>query len=151
MFIKQTDALEFLTKNDAHFDFAIVSYVLHEMKEEERDVLLYALSNIADKIIVVDYLVPQPRNYCRIINELVEYGAGPLHYRNFKSFVKSNGITGLLEKVPLNVLSEVRNQPCSSHITVLEGKTGRSGETHSRNPMPDITKIRVKINETSCS
>lgn len=145
VFIKHIDALEFLMKNDAHFDFAVVSYVLHEIKEEERDVLLWALSAATGKIIIIDYLVPQPRNYCRILNELVEYAAGPLHYRNFKSFVKGNGITGLLEKVPLNVLSEVRNQPCSSHVAVLEGKNGHNRTPQTHGPVRDITKIRVRI------
>lgn len=151
LLIKHADALTFLGNNDLRYDFVIMSYVLHEIAEEERDVLLWGLSRVADKIIITDYLVPEPRNYCRILNELVEYAAGPLHYKNFKSFVKKNGIMGLLERVPLKVLSEVKNQPCSSHIAVIEGNTGSSRKTHSHSPMPDITQIQVKINETSRS
>ena len=139
LLIEHTDALEFIMKTDFHFDFAIVSYVLHEVREEERDVLLWGLSGVADKIIIVDYLVPQPRNYCGLLNELVEYAAGTEHYRNFKSFVKGNGIKGLLEKVPLNVISEVKNRPCSSHIAVLDGKTGRERKAGPVHPVVNST------------
>jgi SAM-dependent methyltransferase len=145
LLIEHADAFTFVMKTYTHFDFAIISYVLHEMREEERDVLLWALSAIADKIIIIDYLVPQPRNYCRILNELVEYGAGPLHYRNFKSFVKGNGIAGLLEKVPLKVVSEIKNHPCSSHVTVLEGKNGHNRIVRQHGPVGGMTKVNVKI------
>jgi SAM-dependent methyltransferase len=144
LLIEHADALEFILKNDFHFDFAIVSYVLHEIREEERDVLLWGLSGVADKIIIVEYLVPQPRNYCGLLNELVEYAAGTEHYGNFKSFVKGNGIAGLLEKVPLKVVSEVRNQPCSSHIAVLEGKTGRNREAGAPHPIRNNTHTEVE-------
>jgi SAM-dependent methyltransferase len=144
LLIKHSDALDFIMRTDWHFDFAIVSYVLHEIKEEERDVLLWGLSGVADKIIIVDYLVPQPRNYCRLLNELVEYGAGPEHYGNFKSFVKGNGITGLLEKVPLKVVSQVRNKPCSSHTVVLEGKTGHNRDPIAPRPVRNNTRTEVE-------
>jgi SAM-dependent methyltransferase len=144
LLIKHADALEFILKTDSHFDFAIVSYVLHEIREEERDVLLWGLSGVADKIIIVEYLVPQPRNYCGLLNELVEYAAGTEHYRNFKSFVKGNGITGLLEKVPLRVVREVRNNPCSSHIVVLEGKTGRNRDASAPHPTRNNTHTEVE-------
>ncbi|HUI30318.1 MAG TPA: class I SAM-dependent methyltransferase [Candidatus Acidoferrales bacterium] len=145
LFIRHIDALTFLQHTAAQYDFAVVSYMLHEIAEEERDVLLWGLSRIADKIIIIDYLVPEPKNYCAILNRIVEWAAGSLHYRNFKSFVKASGILGLLEKVPLNVLSEVKNRPCSSHIAVLEGKTGKNSKSYLHSPIPDGTKIRVKI------
>ena len=142
--IVHTDFLEFITKNYSHFDFAVVSYVIHQIREEERDVLLWGLSAVADKVIILDYLVPQPRNYCGFLYHLVEYAAGPLHYRNFKSFVKGNGFAGLLERVPLNILSEVRDQPCSSHFAVLEGKKGWDGKTCAHNPVLEMTRARVR-------
>lgn len=151
LLIEHTDALRFLENNDVQYDFVIISYVLHEIVEEERAVLLWALSAVADKIIIIDYLVPQPRNYCALLNHLVEYAAGSLHYRNFKSFVKGNGVTGLLEKVPLNVISEVKNHPCSSHVVVLEGKTGHNRTEQTHGPVRDRTKIRVKTEEINRS
>ena len=145
------DALTFLQHTAARYDFAIVSYVLHEIEEDERDVLLWALSAAADRIIIVDYLVPVPRNYCAVLNQFVEYAAGPLHYRNFRSFVRGNGIIGLLEKVPLNVLSEVKNRPCSSHVVVLEGKSGNRRMSYEHTHVVDLDKIRIRIQEVNRS
>ncbi len=132
--IERADLLEFVVHNVIRFDFAIVSYVLHEIREEERDVLLWALSSVADKIVVVDYLVPQPGNYRGLVNHLVEYAAGREHYRNFKSFVRGDGIAGLLKKVPLRVISEVKDDACSSHVALLEGRGG--GNRGARPPCP---------------
>ena len=142
--IKRTDAIEFFVKNDFHFDFIIMSYVLHEIDEEERDVLLYASSAAAGRIILIDYLVPQPRNYCGMLNHVVEYAAGATHYRNFRSFVKNDGLKGLLEKVPLNILGEVKNQPCSSHIVVVEGKNGRDREAKLPYPVRNTSLNKSK-------
>lgn len=132
--IEHADAFEFLIKSDSHFDFAVVSYVLHEIREEERGVLLWALSAAADRIILVDYLVPQPRNYCGILNHIVEYAAGTEHYRNYTSFVKHGGLSGLLEEVPLKVIREIKNRPCSSHVALVEGKTGRDRSSEPIHP-----------------
>ncbi len=141
--IHHTDAFGFLEKSNVDYDFAVVSYVIHEIAKEDRDVLLFALATVAEKIIIVDYLVPPPRNYCGLLNELVEYAAGTEHYRNFKSFVKGNGIAGLLEKAALKVVREVRNHPCSSHIAVLEGKTGRNLEASAPQPIRNNTRTEV--------
>ena len=127
MTVGRMDAFEFLATNDFHFDFITMSYVIHEIQEEDRYLLLRAASTVADKIILVDYLVPQPRNYCGVLNQLVEYAAGPEHYRNFRSFTRNGGITGLLKGLHMKMVHELKNRPCSSHIVVVEGKRGRDG------------------------
>jgi SAM-dependent methyltransferase len=149
--IEHTDILTFLRNTDVWYDLVTMSYVLHEIAEEERDLILRGLSNVADKIIIVDYLVPEPRSYCAVLNHVVEWAAGSLHYRNFKSFVKSGGIMGLLKKVPLNVISEVKNQPCSSHIVLLEGKSGHHGITSMRPQAPDQAEVKARIQEVNRS
>lgn len=123
--VGRMDAFEFLATNDFHFDFITMSYVVHEIHEDDREILLRAASAVADRIILVDYLAPQPRNYCGLLNQLVEYAAGPEHYRNFRSFMRKGGITGLLKELHLKMINELKNRPCSSHIAVVEGKKGR--------------------------
>ena len=145
--IHHTDAFGFLVKSNVEYDFAVVSYVIHEIEKEDRDVLLFALATVAEKIVMVDYLVPQPRNYCGVLNELVEYGAGTEHYRNFKTFVKGNGLPGLIEKVGFKLISEVQNQLCSSHIVVVEGKSGRGKSRDRPHPKQNITLDRIKGSE----
>ena len=41
-----------------HFDYAVSTYVIHEVDENERINLLNDMSEIADKIIIGDYLCP---------------------------------------------------------------------------------------------
>jgi SAM-dependent methyltransferase len=118
------DALGYLAEENVRFDYATISYVLHEIDERERDTLLRALSSVARNIIIVDYLVPQPRDHWRMLNTVVEFAAGPDHYRNFKSFIAGNGLKGLLERTGLTVLKELKNDPASSHI-VLAARTAR--------------------------
>jgi 2-polyprenyl-3-methyl-5-hydroxy-6-metoxy-1,4-benzoquinol methylase len=123
-----TDALAFLAESDLRFDYVTMSYVIHEIDESERITLLHTLSAVAHKIIMVDYLVPQTRGHWRILNEAVEFVAGSSHYRNFKSFMAGNGLTGVLDRAGLKILRELRNDPPSSHIVLAAGESGQAKE-----------------------
>jgi len=81
--------------------------------------LLRGISGISKKIIVGDYLVPSPKGLWNALNEVVEFAAGKDHYNNFKSFVKHNGIIGLLNESGLRIQQEIKNSPSTSHIAVL--------------------------------
>jgi SAM-dependent methyltransferase len=118
------DALAYLAEKDLRFDYATLSYVIHEIEERERNRLLQTLSSVARNLIIVDYLVPQPRGHWRMLNEAVEFMAGSDHYRNFKSFVAGDGLTGLLERAGLIVLGERKNDPPSSHIVLATRRVG---------------------------
>ncbi len=105
--------------NYRHYDYAVLSYVIHEINEPERVDVLKLLSGIADKIIVIDYLVPRPNGFINIINGIVEFVAGIEHYKNFKSYVSNNGIRGLAEQSGLKIIKEISNSPKTTHIAVL--------------------------------
>ena len=49
------------------------------------------MAQIADKIIIGDYLVPTNKGFWGMLNEVVEFAAGNEHYTNFKDFVKNDG------------------------------------------------------------
>ena len=117
------DALDYLAQNPPHFDFAVLSYVIHEMDERKRPGLLRSLAGTADKIIMVDYMVPRPPGIRTIFDELVEFVAGRENYRDFRSFVDGNGLTGLVETAGLKVIQEVRSANCPAHILVTCGKS----------------------------
>lgn len=107
-------------KNNSHtFDYAIVTYVIHELPYEQRLSLLKGISGISKKIIVGDYMVPSPKGLWNVLNEIVEFAAGKDHYDNFKSFVRHNGITGLLNESGLKIHHEIKNDPSTSYIAVL--------------------------------
>ena len=110
---------EFAVNNKTKFEYAILTYVIHEVQEEKRAALLKNISNIADKIIIGDYLVPRPGGFWSALNEVVEFAAGADHYKNFKSFASKNGINGLAKESGLKIIKEIKNHPSTSHIAVL--------------------------------
>jgi SAM-dependent methyltransferase len=116
---QHTNVSEIDNDGQLHFDFAILTYVIHEVNEEERIDLLSDIARIADKIIVGDYLVPRPDNIGSYFSEAVEFIAGREHYRNFKSYISDGGIYHLADKAGLKVINEIINHPLSNHIVVL--------------------------------
>jgi len=110
---------DIISDGKEHFDYAVITYVIHEVDEGERVNLLNEISLVADKIIIGDYLVPKPNGFSSILNEIVEFAAGSEHYKNYKSFVANGGIDGLASKAKLNIISELKNQTSSSHLVIL--------------------------------
>ena len=117
-----TDAENFLRVNRNHYDYSVLSYVIHEIDEPARVPLLKLLSEYCDKIILIDYLVPRPKGFANLINGIVEFVAGKEHYKNFKSYVLNGGIHGLAEQSGLTIKEEVSNSPETVHIAVLSKK-----------------------------
>jgi SAM-dependent methyltransferase len=109
---------DFLSESRVRFDYATVSFMIHEIEEGERVPLLRSLSSAARAIIIVDYLVPTSGGWRKSLIEAVEYLAGEDHYGNFKTFVAGGGIPGLIAAAGLHVRSEVRNDPPSTHIVM---------------------------------
>lgn len=107
-----------------HFDFAVMTYVIHEVNEKERENLLNEIAEVANKIIIGDYLYPKPAGFWSILTEMVEFAAGSDHYRNFKSYLAGEGIFGLAKRTGFNVVKEIKKKPLPSHIVVLE-KAGK--------------------------
>ena len=119
IYFKHIGFENFIKNNSLNFDYVILTYVIHELPYEERLLLLKGVSEISKKIIVGDYLVPSPKGLWKILNEVVEFAAGKDHYNNFKSFIKHNGIAGLLNESGLKIHQEIKNRPLTSHIAVL--------------------------------
>jgi SAM-dependent methyltransferase len=115
-----SDIYRFFENGDKHYDYAVMSYVIHEVDEHLRNDILKTLSENADKVILIDYLHPRPKNYWSWLNEAVEFAAGKEHYTNFKSYLKNSGLRGLAERNGLKIIKEIKNTPSTSHIVVLE-------------------------------
>lgn len=114
------DAYTYLQENETRYDYAVLSYVVHEIDEPDRVPLLRLLSRHAERIIIVDYLVPRSGGFRDFINGVVEFIAGREHYRNFKSYVLKGGLRVLAGQSGLKVVEEIVNKPITSHIGVLE-------------------------------
>lgn len=110
---------EIISEGKDHFDYAILTYVIHEVDENERIKLLNDISAIADKVIIGDYCTPVSNGFWDLLNEIVEFAAGRQHYKNFKSYIKNKGINGIVAKSGLSIVREIRNTPLTSHIAVI--------------------------------
>ncbi|MDP3151007.1 MAG: class I SAM-dependent methyltransferase [Ignavibacteria bacterium] len=102
-----------------HFDYAVMTYVIHEVDEEKRVNLLKEIAQVADKIILGDYLVPKPKGFWSGLNEIVEFVAGSEHYRNYKNYTANGGIYYLANKAGFKIITEIINQPSTSHLVLL--------------------------------
>ena len=108
-----------LLKQNLHFDYAVMTYVIHEVNPEERIALLKNMAQIADKIIIGDYLVPIKKGFWSVVNEVVEFVAGKEHYTNFRNYVANNGLVGMLDEAGLKIVSEIKDKPVTSHVFIL--------------------------------
>jgi len=116
---QHNDVAAMLQEEKEHFDYAVMTYVLHEVDAGERVQLIRELARISETIIVGDYLVPRKCGFWDFLNELVEFGAGSEHYRNFKSYVANGGISVLANMSGCMIMSELTDEPSTSHIAVL--------------------------------
>ncbi|MDP2362713.1 MAG: class I SAM-dependent methyltransferase [Ignavibacteria bacterium] len=108
-----------LISQKLHFDYAVMTYVIHEVNPEDRIELLKQMACIADRIIIGDYIVPVNKGFWNLINEIVEFLAGKEHYNNFLNFVANNGLYGLIDKAGLKIVQEINNKPVTSQLLVL--------------------------------
>ena len=102
------------------FDYAVITYVIHEMPEAERIKFLFEVKDVSNQIIIGDYLAPQRKTFWGLLNEIVEYLAGKDHYNNFKNFLSNGGIDFLIAEAGLQKIKEIKNKPQTSHIVLLK-------------------------------
>ncbi|MHB8336427.1 MAG: class I SAM-dependent methyltransferase [Ignavibacteriaceae bacterium] len=111
-----TDASALTKQLEGKFDYSIITYAIHEMPPEERVAVINQLKLISDKIIIGEYAVQTKSKMWNIVNELVEFSAGKDHYKNYKLFLRSGGVNSLVKQCGLKIISEVINEPITSHI-----------------------------------
>jgi len=114
----QHTALHHLISKE-HFDYAVSTYVIHEIDELERVDFIKDMSEIADKIIIGDYLYPGRTGLWNVLNEAVEFAAGRNHYNNYKNYMANGGIKKLASLAGLKLIAEYKDQPLTSHLVVL--------------------------------
>ena len=117
---RNTYLQDIVSEDKKHFDYAVMTYVIHEVNEEERIPLLNEIAQVADKIIIGDYLIPRSNDIAGKIVKTVEFIAGKEHYRNFCTYEANGGIEYLADKAGLSILEEIKNH--TNHITVLSKK-----------------------------
>lgn len=117
-----TDIISFLKSAGRSFDYAVISYVIHEIDPAVRISVLKTLAEYSNNIIVADYACPPPGIVMKLMNEMVEYAAGREHYSNYKNFMRTGGVINLAGNAGLEILSQTDSKTSSVQITILRGK-----------------------------
>ena len=101
------DATNLIGIEDHSFDYATMLFLMHELTREQQVRVLMEASRVANKIIIIDSVVPLPKNFSGRGIRFVEATFGRDHNRNFKNFLANGGINGILEHsgLPLTVLN----------------------------------------------
>ena len=89
------------------FDVAILSLALHQFPPDLYKPILSEMKRVAQRIIIVDYAVPLPKNYAGFGSRIAEFMAGVEHNRNFKSYYKRGGINQILPDNGLTIQKTV--------------------------------------------
>ncbi len=97
------DASNLSTLKNNSFDVAIMTMALHQFDSKLHTPILDELKRVANKIIIVDYVVPLPNNYVGIGSRIAEFLAGKEHNRNFKHFCKLGGLNTILKSNQLKI------------------------------------------------
>jgi SAM-dependent methyltransferase len=89
---------------DQSFDYAITSLVIHEMPESARIPVLTEMMRLGKRLILLDWIYPQPSLMKKMSTHLVERLAGKAHYAGFQSFMQQGGMPALILTLGLEIL-----------------------------------------------
>lgn len=100
------DAEELQNYLEEKFDYATISYVIHELPENSRLKILNNLKAISNEIVIGDYFVPQPYNRRGLANNIAEVLAGKDHFYNYRNFVNNYGLPELIDKAGMRIVQQ---------------------------------------------
>jgi ubiquinone/menaquinone biosynthesis C-methylase UbiE len=92
------DATSMNDLQDDSFDFVLIMNVIHELLPNEQLKMLQEAFRVAQSVILLDSNVPLPWNATGIVKRAIEVSFGFDHYPQFKTYITSGGILGILEK-----------------------------------------------------
>ncbi len=116
---RHSNISDIISEGNIHFDYAVLTYVIHEVNEEHRIKLLTDIAGVSDLIIIGDYITPLPKGFESFITESIEFIAGREHYRNFRNYQGNGGIHYLANKTGLSIVNEITIPGQTNHIVVL--------------------------------
>jgi ubiquinone/menaquinone biosynthesis C-methylase UbiE len=100
---KVCDATQLKSFGEMEFDVATMSLALHQFSPELYSPVLDEMKRVANKIIIVDYAVPLPKNIVGYGSKWAEFMAGTEHNRNFRKFYKTGGLEAILGQNQITV------------------------------------------------
>jgi len=100
-----TDAQN-LPFEDDFFDYASVSFGLHEKERKARGKIISEMKRVVKKggsLIFIDFQVPLPGGLLSQLIKTIEYFAGENHYEHFKDYLEQGGLSEILRENKLHI------------------------------------------------
>ena len=88
------------------FDYASISFGLHEKERKVRDNIISEMKRVVKKegsLIFIDYQAPLHKNLYSCFIKIIEYFAGRDHFKHFKDYFKQGGLSEILKKNQLQI------------------------------------------------
>jgi len=85
---------------DGYFDYATVSFGLHDKEKPVRYQIISEMKRVVKQdgaLILVDYQVPLPKNIWAVFARAIEFLAGGSHYQGFKDYLANGGLEDILK------------------------------------------------------
>ena len=85
---------------DGYFDYATVSFGLHDKEKPIRYQIISEMKRVVKKegaLILIDYQVPLPLNVWAVFARAIEFLAGGSHYQGFKDYLANGGLEDILK------------------------------------------------------
>jgi ubiquinone/menaquinone biosynthesis C-methylase UbiE len=85
---------------DGYFDYATVSFGLHDKEKPIRYQIIFEMKRVVKQngaLILVDFQVPLPMNAWAVFARVIEFLAGGSHYRGFKDYLANGGLDDILK------------------------------------------------------
>jgi ubiquinone/menaquinone biosynthesis C-methylase UbiE len=99
------DAADLHNFEDKSFDYATMLMLMHELHRPQQISVLKEALRVARRGIIIDSVVPLPKNAEGIGYRIVEATIGHDHNPNFKAYLAKGGIRGILQEsgLPVNI------------------------------------------------
>ena len=107
---RHVNAIKISEELNKQFDFAVFTFMLHEIDHVDRIALLTEIGKIAKSLIIMEFNIPHPFNIWGIINRSIEFLAGRNHFRNFLDFKRRGGINNILNEAGFQITEEKINR-----------------------------------------
>jgi ubiquinone/menaquinone biosynthesis C-methylase UbiE len=89
------------------FNVAVMSLALHQFHPDLHSSVLSEMKRVANRIVIVDYSVPLPKNYAGTGSRIAEFLAGKQHNNNFKQYYLRGGLNKILPENQLVIEKSV--------------------------------------------
>ncbi len=102
------------------FDYAVMTYFLHELDHDMRCRVLEEAVKITDRVIIADFISPQPKGLNAFFTRIVERAAGREHYRNSRDWLVRGGMDGYLQRSGFEIRREIVPGPGTIKLVLAE-------------------------------